>query len=288
LSTPLTELLRPQRLTEVADIGANPTDENPPYKPMLDIGLCRVTGFEPNEEAFARLTTRSNERYLPFVVGDGDPHKLNIYCGSTMTSLFEVDLETLDLFPEFTAWTRLLKQVDVSTHKLDDIAEIENLDYLKIDVQGSELAVFQCGKSKLADTVVIQTEVSFIPLYKQQSPFGEIDIELRGQGFIPHCFANVKRWPISPHVFETDIWATSNQLLEADIVYVRDFVHPETMTDEQIKHLALIAHYCYKSFDLTLRCIMLLEQRGILQFGAQQEYRSLIVQATELARNELS
>jgi len=278
LSTPLTELLRPQRLTEVADIGANPVGD-PPYKPMLDVGLCRVTGFEPNEEAFARLTPGSNKRYLPFVVGDGDQHKLNVYCGSTMTSLSEVDLAALDLFPEFTPWTRLLKQVDVATHRLDDITEIETIDYLKIDVQGSELAVFQSGKSKLADTVVVQTEVSFLTLYEQQPTFGEIDVELRGQGFIPHCFAEVKNWPISPHVIETNPWATSNQLLEADIVYVRDFVHPQLMTDEQIKHLALIAHYCYKSFDLTLRCIMLLEQRGVLKCGAQREYRSLIARA---------
>ena len=38
-----------------------------------------------------------------------------------------------------------------------------------------------------------------------------------------------------------------NQLLEADLVYVRDFTHPELMDDEQLKHLALIAHHCYQS-----------------------------------------
>jgi FkbM family methyltransferase len=274
-------LLRPQRLTEIVDIGANPAGENPPYKPMLDAGICRVTGFEPHEHAFAQLSQRtgSNERYLPFVVGDGDRHKLNVYFGSTMTSLHEVDPVMLDLFPEFTPWTKLLKRVGVATHKLDDIAEIKSLDYLKIDVQGSELAVFQSGKSKLANTVVIQTEVSFVALYKEQPTFGEIDVELRQQGFIPHCFTNVKHWPISPHVIENNAWATSNQLLEADIVYVRDFIHPQSMNDEQIKHLALIAHHCYNSFDLALRCVMLLEQRGVWKPGMQQAYRSLVIQA---------
>ncbi|MEJ3816632.1 FkbM family methyltransferase, partial [Campylobacter jejuni] len=69
----------------------------------------------------------------------------------------------------------------------DDIGEIDAMDYLKIDVQGSELAVFQNGRRRLAEAVVIQTEVSFLPLYKKQPVFGEIDLELRSQGFIPHA-----------------------------------------------------------------------------------------------------
>ena len=148
MTTPLSALLNPERQTEIVDIGANPAGGNPPYKPMLDAGLCRVTGFEPHEESFAQLLRAkgSNERYLPFVIGDGGRHNLNIYWGSSMTSLHEIDPATLDLFPEFIPWTRLLHRVEVDTHRLDDIAEIETVDYLKIDAQGSELAVFQSGR----------------------------------------------------------------------------------------------------------------------------------------------
>ena len=38
MSRNLYELLNPLRLTEVVDIGANPIDGDPPYKPMLDAG----------------------------------------------------------------------------------------------------------------------------------------------------------------------------------------------------------------------------------------------------------
>ncbi len=74
------------------------------------------------------------------------------------------------------------------------------MDYLKIDVQGSELAIFQNGRRRLADAVVIQTEVSFLPLYKKQPVFGQIDLELRGQGFIPHALTSIDRrmiWPMA-------------------------------------------------------------------------------------------
>ena len=164
------------------------------------------------------------------------------------------------------------------TKRLDDISEIKNLDFLKIDVQGSELSVFRSGRHKLAEAIVIQTEVSFLPLYEHQPLFAEIDLELRSQGFIPHTFAAVKRWAIAPLMINSDPYQGLNQLLEADVVYVRDFSRAEVLTDEQLKHLALISHHCYRSFDLTLRCVLILEQRGSLKKGSHEHYTQLIGQ----------
>jgi Methyltransferase FkbM domain len=149
-----------------------------------------------------------------------------------MSSLFEIDPAILAPFPEFIAWTKLSETIEVQTRKLDDIAEVQTLDYLKIDIQGGELAVFQSGRAKLASTVVIQTEVFFISIYKGQPTFAEVDFELRGQGFVPHCLAWVQKWPIHPPVAEDKTWKPFNQILEADIVYVRNFVRPESMDDE--------------------------------------------------------
>lgn len=193
-----------------------------------------------------------------------------------MTSLFEPDPATLALFEVLAPLGEVVQRIEIPTRKLDDVEEIERLDFLKIDIQGGELAVFRSGKSKLSKAVAIQVEVSFITLYQNQPSMGEIDIELRAQGFIPHCFAAVKQWPIAPCVINSDPRRALNQLLEADIVYVRDFAHPENLSDEQLKHLALIAHHCYKSFDLALRCVMLLEQRRTLPEGAQQTYLKIL------------
>jgi hypothetical protein len=63
--------------------------------------------------------------------------------------------------------------------------------------------------------------------------------------------------PIAPSVIYNIPRHPLNQLLEADIVYVRDFAHADSMSEEQLKHLALVAHHCYRSFDLALRCVML-------------------------------
>jgi FkbM family methyltransferase len=275
----LLDLLKPNRITEIVDIGANPIDGDPPYKPMLEAGeICRVTGFEPQEGALKKLNDVKSrlERYLPYAVGNGSEKLLNICYAEGMSSTFKPDSEMLKIFHPFDIWGQVVSQQKLLTKTLDSINEIEHLDFLKIDIQGGELDVFQHGRKKLASAVAIQTEVSFIPLYEGQPTFGAIDIELRGHGFIPHSFPAIKNWMIAPLVINGDPRIPLNQLIEADIVYVKDFTKPETMGDEQLKHLALISHICYKSFDLALRCISLLEERGIVPSGSVARYPAMI------------
>ena len=270
----LAQLLQVERLTEIVDIGANPIDGDPPYKILLNAQLCNVTGFEPQSDALQQLNVQKStfERYLPYAVGDGQLHQLNVCRYSGMTSLLEPDQNMFKHFIILKPNAEVLERIPIQTQKLDDIDEIQCLDFLKIDIQGAELSVFKSGRQKLKKTVVIQTEISFMTLYKDQPAWGEIDIELRTQGFVPHCFAAVKQWPIAPFAYVDQPNRAVNQLLEADLVYVRDFTRPELMDDEQLKHLALIAHHCYQSYDLTLRCLILLEQRGAVTEHAQQHY----------------
>jgi FkbM family methyltransferase len=268
------DILQPERLTEVVDIGANPIDGDPPYKPMLAAGLCKVTGFEPQQSALRQLLQSKgpNERYLPYAVGDGGMHTLNICRASGMTSLFEPDPAMLELFAALKPLSEIIQTERLQTRSLDSIEEISELDFLKIDIQGGELDVFRHGVKKLQKAVAIQAEVSFMTLYKNQPTIGDIDTELRKQGFVPHCFAAVKNWPIAPCVVNGNTMTPLRQLLEADIVYVRDFSKPALFSDEQLKHLALIAHHCYGSYDLAMRCMLYLEQRGRLSAGAQGKY----------------
>jgi FkbM family methyltransferase len=273
----LSALLRPARLTEVVDIGANPIDGDPPYKGMMQQKLCLVTGFDPHPAAIAELAKRksSQETYLPYAVGDGGDHVLNICRGIGFASLLQPDAKTLTHFPNFSELGRVIQRLPLQTRRLDDINEITAIDLLKIDIQGGELAVFQNGRSKLAKAVAIQTEASFVPLYENQPVFGDIDQELRGQGFIPHAFTAINKRMIAP-MLGPDPAAAINQLVEADVVYVRNFIDAEAIDNEQLKHLALIAHHCYGSFDLALNCVHHLAARGVIPQDGKNRYVSLL------------
>ncbi|HXB52615.1 MAG TPA: FkbM family methyltransferase, partial [Rhizomicrobium sp.] len=174
----LTEILAPARPTAIVDVGANPIDGDPPYHAMLAAGLCEVTGFEPQSDALAQLEKAKGprERYLPYALGDGSARTLNVCELPGMTSLLVPDPARLALFNLFPIWGTVKQQIPVTTRKLDDIAQIAHLDFLKMDVQDAAREVLAHGRAKLADAVVIQTEVSFVPLYQGQPVFGEIDL----------------------------------------------------------------------------------------------------------------
>lgn len=273
----LIALLEPDRLTSVVDIGANPFEGDPPYKSMLQRRMCRLIGFEPQPDALAQLQSSKGdlETYLPYAVGDGGSSTLRICQASGMTSLFEPDENILSHFPGFSEWGRVVKEVELATHRLDDIAEIDAIDYLKIDVQGSELSIFQNGHARLKKTLVIQTEVLFLAMYKGQPLFGDIDIELRKLGFVPHMFADINKRMITP-MMGANPFAALNQMLFADVVYVRDFTKAIDMDSEQLKHLAIISHHCYGSYDLAMNCIHHLVARNAVKADAQNRYLEII------------
>jgi hypothetical protein len=112
---------------------------------------------------------------------------------------------------------------------------------------------------------MIQTEVSFFPLYEGQPTFGDVDLELRKQGFVPHCFAALKTCPISPFPIEIFSKVPINQVLEADIVYVRDPREISDLSDFQLKCISFLAHSLYASFDLAYRILLALEARNSIK-----------------------
>lgn len=267
----LLNLLSPQRQTHVVDVGANPIDGDPPYLDMLAQGLCCVTGFEPQADALAELNRRKGklETYLPYVVGRGGAAELKVCRYPGWTSLLQPRAAALQAFPVFQTNATVDAYMSVNTHRLDDLAELAAFDFLKIDVQGSELDVFEGAQKHLQHAVAIQTETSFIALYEDQPTFGALDQALRQMGFVPHCFAAVKKCPIAPLNVQGE---GVHQLLEADVVYVKDFIEPIIMNDEQLKQLCLLMHHCYRSFDLSARCIDILQQRASLPKDALQRY----------------
>jgi FkbM family methyltransferase len=277
----LLALLRPQRLTAVVDVGANPIDGETPYQSLLSNRVCTITGFEPQAEGLASLNERKSdlETYLPHVIGDGSQQVLNITAMPGMTSLFEPNFAVLDWFNGFSDWSVVQQKVPVQTRRLDDLAEIPAIDMLKIDVQGAELLVFKGAEEKLKRAVAIHTEVCFLHLYKNQPLFGDVDVDLRGRGFIPHHIHHINRRTILPAYSEGAPNSALNQVLFADIIYVRDFTKQELIDNEQFKHLAMIAHHCYQSHDLVIHCLARLAGRNAVPPNAVE----LFVASTRIA-----
>ncbi|MCW3005228.1 MAG: methyltransferase FkbM family [Conexibacter sp.] len=274
------EILGLEAPLEVADIGAADIAETPPYRGLLDAGLARLNAFDADERQHAKLKATYGESLSLFteIIGDGTKQTLHLAApASGMTSLLKPDAARLEFFNGFTRFGEIHGTQVVQTTRLDDVPGLPDLDFLKMDIQGAELQALRGGEARLAGCAMIHLEVSFVPLYEGQPGFGEIDVWMRGHGFIPHCFTEVKRWSISPFLKDNDVRAPFNQLLEADIVYARDLKDADLDT-EVLKKTALLAHQCYESIDLAGHILVRLELAGAVERGSFERYLKLLTE----------
>lgn len=238
---------------QVTDVGAMREGEDR-YHRLVAGTSTQVTGFEPNPAEFAKLQDRSGPyRYLNKFLGTGGPATFHTTYYPGCSSLFTPDPNVIDLFDTIRASRpadnfSIEKSESVQTTRLDDIAGLE-IDYIKLDVQGSELDILRHGIAKLKQTVVIESEVAFLPLYKDQPLFGDIQLFLKGQGFVLHKLIDCGGRALRPFSQPNRLMPMS-QLLWADAIFVRDFTRLETYQDEALLKGAAILDLVYGSIDL--------------------------------------
>lgn len=264
------DLAGTQVRVKVVDIGANPIDGDPPYGEMLRRGEASVVGFEPNPAALDILNQQKgpNEIYLPNAVGDGARHTLRVCQAPGMTSLLEPDPKVLELFHGFPDWGRVIERIEVDTVRLDDLPETAGIDMVKIDIQGGELLVLSNAVERLRDAVVIQTEVEFLPLYKDQPLFADVERFLRSQGFIFHRFFPLISRVLQPVLVGGNIYGGLSQQVWGDGIFVRDFITFDGYADEKLLAAAAIVHNCYDSVDLSLRLLKEYDRRRGTDIGS--------------------
>jgi Methyltransferase FkbM domain len=114
------------------------------------------------------------------------------------SSLLEPDLNWMNFFHDLPHFCKVLSSQEIDTRRLDDIGEITGADYLKVDVQGAELDVLKGATQTLQDVLLVQTEIEFVPIYRNQPLFAEVDQSLRSHGFMFHKFVTMEGRHLEP------------------------------------------------------------------------------------------
>lgn len=259
----LYDILNLRDHVRIGDVGANPMRHDAPYRDLLASGGCKVVGFEPQEDTMKNLVENKgpNEEYFNTAVGDGTLGVLTLHKGTGLTSLLRIRQATLLFLRGLRRAARETGKIEIATQRMDDIQGLGRLDFLKIDIQGAELSVFKSAVNTLKNVTAIQTEVSFFPLYEQQPSFGEIDVFLRGCGFIPHSFAHIeKRLVLSKWAGQVPNYVPM-QMLDGDIIYLRDLSAPEDLETSMLKRMAILTEGIFGFTDVTLKIFDILVQR---------------------------
>lgn len=239
----------------ILDIGALATTDQR-YAPLVEAG-ARVVGVEANRAAHCELERLyPGRRFLPFALGDGSERILHLCRYPGCSSLYEPDHELLGRFMNFPADFEVIGREAMTTVRLDDVPDLPPFDFVKLDVQGAELDVLRHATRSLETVAVVEAEVCFLPLYKGQPLFAEIDVFMRRAGFFLHSLADLAGRCYRPLTVDAAGLRPLGQVLYADAVYVRDLARLIAGGAGRLLSAATILHDVYRSYDL---CAWLLQ-----------------------------
>jgi FkbM family methyltransferase len=257
---------------DVLDLGAFEDAIWPaPYMPLMRAGRAKVVGFEPDLAGCLRLGSKYGppHRFFPLFVGDGQPARYYATSRVQTGSLFEPNRPLLEVFYAMHELTTTQHVKDVNTVRLDDVTDIGAIDYLKMDIQGSELKALEGGQALLEGVVLIQIEVWFAEMYHGQPLFADIDRFLRSKGFWVHLFPGLDPVTMKPFM------KGGRQVLWTDVVYTRHPLQLGTLSDVKLWKLATVLHDIYRSFDFAHACLREIDARtggdAAARYGARLE-----------------
>lgn len=195
-----------------------------------------VYGFEPDEKECGSLNDSSGAmsggssvelRYFPIgLARKSGPRKLYMYRDRRLSSFFLPNVDLLRSFPIDRLLSDDAFQVElettVSCTTVDAFCDrngVSEVDFIKLDTQGSELEILRGSSQALGRAFAIEVEVEFIQEYVGQDLFGEVDVFLRSHGF--QLFDLSRQW------WKRDVPSevvSRGQVVFGDAVYMRDLL----------------------------------------------------------------
>ncbi len=224
----------------------------------------RTIGFEPDAREYARLMERpeASDALLFDVALSNQPGRIRLYVARDrgLTSIFEPDRRFLDGFPEADRFATVSVE-EVAADTLDNLLRsrnIDDVDFVKADTQGSELLVLQGAEHVLVSSAVgVEVEAEFTPIYKGQPLFADVDTFMRRAGYhlfdLRPCF-----WKRS---IGRDAGGPYGQIIWADSLYLKTLpaleatvagLEPSRRKSKALKAISIALLYGYCDYALAI------------------------------------
>lgn len=147
----------------------------------------------------------------------------------------------------------LISTTKVTSHQLDNIDGLEHIDWLLLDAQHDNHSILEHGQQKLANTLLIEVAVSFLPEHAEQLGYDSITTYLKEQGYRLLSFSQLH----SINMTEKDI-----EQQTANAIFIPDDDKMALLNNNQKNKLAFLLHTAYRlqhetkeiltSFDIKL------------------------------------
>jgi len=242
----------------------------------------KIIGFEPDLVECNRL----NEEYSNYKY-DSIFYPTALLESNRRAHIFNCNNPGVDSFyePNSKLWARyaegeihkVKKKTEILATTLDDVFKKNNhtqADFIKIDVQGSELAVIQGARKSLSNCFGVEVEVEFTSLYNNQSLFSDIDSELKDNGFTFFEFRDGQLHHEKRCLTNFSGMKGTGQLIASNAVYFKDYIDNNTIPKNP--GASLICCLAYKKYDYAIELLHYYHEKGIYDKNRTNKIEKLI------------
>ena len=258
----------------ICDIGASNCEPTKHIEDLIEANQTEYYGFEPNKEEFEKLVNSNNKKYFNTAIADGSKKMLTTYNFPGWSSFLKPDKNYIkNFFIDIDRQLQIISEQEFLTQKLDEIKFKSSLDLIKIDVQGLESIIIENGKKTIKNALVIELELSPIPIYKEEKKFSYVCNQLENIGFNLNMFKEINTKTFKPMIIGGNPNNGLNTIFQLDCVFVPELEKIKNLENEKLKKLIKIMFYSYKSYDFVDYLIQLLDDKQ--KTNLINEYRKL-------------
>lgn len=266
----LVEIIRKNNVNckfNLIEVGAAKLGKNEErfYKILDFFPDSNIIGFEIEKEVCDKMNSEAAKgiKYFPYALGEkNEKRKLYVTQDPKCTSLYKPNENFLKLYHELQ-YVNLKKETEIETITLETFVDrhsIDEIDFIKIDVQGAALDVFKGSKKLLNNVLKIVCEVEFVPLYQDQPLFGDVSKFLSNYNLMFNKFLKLSGRTLKPLIANKDPTIAS-QHMWTDAVFIQNFEKIKNLSDEKLLKLSVLSAV-YNSIDLSFFCLSIYDKRN--------------------------
>ncbi len=261
------------------------------FPALQAMGAFATIAFDPCSvvKNAAELQGQGELHHYPHVaLGNGEEATLYTCLDPAMTGTLE-PLPAERQLPNHQQGTQVLARLPITTLRLDDIEGLDSIDWLLLDNLNDSLSILENGEQALANTLLVQVRVNFVPTHKNQPELTQISHWLSRHGFSFYRLQQLQHGSLCATEPGLGPALQDTHLLSADVLFVPDRVRMAALSNNQRLKLAFVLHSVYRIRDLAAALLAEVAPSQAERYRSiEQQPVAAAIMATAVAANPVT
>lgn len=181
-------------------------------------------GFEPHEPSYQKLLKNKKDNQSIFnhcLYDEKTTVQFHVTRKEDASSILRPNTEIISKYAIANRFD-IIERLNMQSDTLDNVLlshDISDVDFIKLDTQGTELNILKGGKTLLESAIGVDVEVGFSPFYENQPLFGDVNVFMADNGFSLIDIHHLARYTRDPNI------ECRGQLLGGNALYMKNMEH---------------------------------------------------------------